>query len=97
MCFEKYKFSLLQSGDAGNASEGFTFVSMFPEVWYLNCCENELELKIAHQRLHIILVPFFTAFYNIGAAIGVYPTLAEAEKRLPHHLRYIYLAARENI
>ncbi len=35
-----------------------------------------------------MLVPLFTAFYNIGAAVGIYPTLVEQEKRLPHHLRY---------
>ena len=40
------------------------------------------------QRLHIVLIPFFTAFYNIAAILGLYPKLVEAEKRLPHHLRF---------
>lgn len=40
------------------------------------------------QRLHIVLIPLFTAFYNIAAILGLYPKLAESEKRLPHHLRF---------
>ena len=47
-----------------------------------------LLLIVCLQRLHIVLIPLFTAFYNIAAIIGLYPKLAEAEKRLPHHLRF---------
>jgi hypothetical protein len=41
------------------------------------------------QILHIVLIPFFTAFYNIAAIVGLYPKLSEPDKqRLPHHLRF---------
>ena len=39
------------------------------------------------QPLHIVLVPFTTAFYNIAALMGIFPALEVVEKKLPHHLR----------
>jgi division protein CdvB (Snf7/Vps24/ESCRT-III family) len=35
------------------------------------------------------VVPFTTAFYNLGAMIGVYPEIEVTDnKKLHHHLRY---------
>jgi len=55
---------------AGDKSEDFSFVAMFPEP------------------LHIVLIPFTTAFYNLFAIVGLFPALEPVEKKLPHHLRY---------
>jgi hypothetical protein len=41
------------------------------------------------ESLHIILIPFTTAFYNIVALLGIFPVLDPApEKKQHHHLRY---------
>eukprot|EP01038_Epipyxis_sp_PR26KG_P008058 gene8058-10916_t len=42
------------------------------------------------EQLHIIVIPFTTAFYNIIAMIGLYPPLeVTPERKTPqHHLRY---------
>lgn len=40
------------------------------------------------QALHIVLVPFTTAFYNIVALVGLFPALEVVEKKTYHHLRY---------
>ncbi len=39
------------------------------------------------QVLHIILIPFTTAFYNIFALVGLFPVLEVSEKKTFHHLR----------
>lgn len=39
------------------------------------------------ESLHIVLIPFTTAFYNIIALLGIFPVLEPLpEKKLPHHL-----------
>jgi len=38
--------------------------------------------------LQPVVSPLTTGFYNIFAMIGIFPELEQAEKRLPHHLRY---------
>lgn len=41
------------------------------------------------ERLHIVLIPFTTAFYNIVALLGIFPVLDPIpEKKQHHHLRY---------
>lgn len=41
------------------------------------------------EKLHIILIPFTTAFYNIVALLGVFPVLDTIpEKKHHHHLRH---------
>lgn len=39
------------------------------------------------QALHIVLIPFTTAFYNIVALVGLFPALEVVEKKTYHHLR----------
>ena len=34
------------------------------------------------------MIPLTTAFYNIFALIGLFPSLEIVEKKLPHHLRF---------
>jgi hypothetical protein len=42
------------------------------------------------QAFQPIVVPFTTAFYNLGAMFGVYPPLEVVEtKKVQHHLRYM--------
>lgn len=41
------------------------------------------------ERLHIVVVPFTTAFYNIVALIGLFPPLDPVERKTYHHLRSI--------
>lgn len=39
------------------------------------------------ESLHIVLIPFTTAFYNIVALLGVFPVLEQLpDKKIPHHL-----------
>lgn len=49
------------------------------------------------QALHIVLVPFTTAFYNIVALVGLFPALEVVEKKTYHHLRYIFITNVFNI
>eukprot|EP00598_Pedospumella_elongata_P001730 CAMPEP_0184970422 /NCGR_PEP_ID=MMETSP1098-20130426/2924_1 /TAXON_ID=89044 /ORGANISM="Spumella elongata, Strain CCAP 955/1" /LENGTH=237 /DNA_ID=CAMNT_0027492365 /DNA_START=398 /DNA_END=1111 /DNA_ORIENTATION=- len=39
------------------------------------------------EALHIVLIPFTTAFYNIMALLGIFPALEATEKKAYHHLR----------
>jgi hypothetical protein len=39
------------------------------------------------QALHIVLIPFTTAFYNVVALLGLFPVLEVVEKKPYHHLR----------
>lgn len=41
------------------------------------------------EALHIVLIPFTTAFYNIVALVGLFPALEVVEKKTYHHLRNV--------
>jgi hypothetical protein len=82
----------------------FVFVTMFPEVNMIRandarysvknfphvCTNTFIDLCIhLSQSLHIVLVPLFTAFYNLAAVAGIMQPLPEtADRRFVHHLRY---------
>lgn len=88
----------------GDKSEDFSFVAMFPEVclccvltqscvdilrFYSRLIMWPLHFLCFCQALHIVLIPFTTAFYNIVALVGLFPALDPVvEKKTYHHLRY---------
>jgi hypothetical protein len=84
-----YKFNDVGDGIVDCSLDEFTFVGMFPEVSRYVVAFYDFVSYVCFflKALHIVLVPFTTAFYNIMAVMGIFPVLESTDKRPQHHLR----------
>lgn len=74
-----YKFQELESTNSNNSQFG-------------DKSEDFTFVHMFPEPVHIVLIPFTTAFYNILVLLSIFPALETMEiKRQSHHLRFVCL------
>lgn len=90
-CWSYLRFYYRFEDGAGDKTEEFAFIYMFPQVctFLTTFSLSLIFLKI----FHLFLTPLSTAFYNICAVAGVYPPLEQTDRK-SHHLRLVIVIAK---